>query len=102
MRAGPPLAAPHARAPQQPRAQRPQPLAGAAAAAAGARNPARGRRQGGPEAPRRGGRRSLVLRAGAGVCPRGGGDADSQLCAPRTQPNGQVLHVLRAAAPSSQ
>lgn len=96
------LAPAHAGAASQPRPVGAQPLAGAAAAAARARGAARGRRQGGAPAARGGRRRRVLLRAGAGFGARGGSHADPQLGAPRSQPNGQVLHVLRAAAPSSQ
>lgn len=103
VRARAPLAPAHAGAAPQPRAQRAQQVSGAAACrAAGARAASGGRRQGGASSPRGGCRGRLLLRVGAGIGPRGGGDADPQLCAPSAQPNGQVLHVLRAAAPSSQ
>lgn len=103
LRARTPLSAAHAGTAAQPRAQRAQQIAGAAARApAGARAAPGGRRQGGAPSPRGGRRRRFVLRAGASLRAGGGGDADPQLCAPSAQPNGQVLHVLRAAAPSSQ
>lgn len=102
VRARAPLPPAHPRAAQQPGPQRPQQVPRATPSTARARGPSGGRRQGGAETTRRRRRRRLLLRASVGVGPRRGGDAHPQLSTTSSQPNGQVLHVLRAAAPSSQ